>query len=698
MKKKMFLIVLTLVFSVLTATALISGTVGAKSVYAIADINSSPTPIVAYDIQGNLIVYQNTYSVPYDGWGAVGLGIDSDNEILFVTYEQSDTIQLLDAKTFADLGTTTAPGASNLAGILLDHDEGLLYTVDRYTDNLYVYSWDASTYTLTLQPGFPIDLPNAVGLYGIALDEVNDLLYAADGDGNKVQYFDTTSWTEQGSFTVIHNPIGIAIDVSSQFVYTVAGFKYSDYLSKYDLGLATETFQDMGHGGMGVAVDPATGLVYVTGGYSGDDLSVWDTSSIPFVQTDTSGYIGDATGVCVPGKDVSYNPLNLSKNDGLSEEDCVNPEDHVTYEICFDNELNPCDVHNVNINDTLPAEVDFIDASDSGIYDSGTHTVTWDVGTLVSGQAEQCYTLEVEVKTGTLSGTTVTNYVTIKSDETPPTTQSEETLICEETGDTTPPLQTVEFGEPKILTEWYGVVYNVVSCSTPIWINSTDPGGVGSSHITYSMWRADDPYPKPNGQITFIKLYEKTVYDGDPEDIDPDCGEITVLEFTQQSCIHEILYECWDYACNTDGQRDADFIADCCGPETLKEIGHPQYGGDYPNWVSDETSLWFNSTDKCCLPNGTAVSYIVVEVWWKSNFSDPQEPYKHNKTITVYDGDPKDDNPEDGRISYEFHFDDSCCHELRWYGVDIFGNVENMNKQKHKVDVDPPEIIKTVVR
>jgi len=154
MKKKMFLIILTLVFSVLTATALISGTVGAKSVYAIANINLSPTPIVAYDILGNLITYQNTYNVPYDGWGAVGLGIDSDNEILFVTYEQSPTIQLLDARTFADLGNTTAPGAINLAGIVLDHDKELLYTVDRYTDNLYVYSWDASTHTLTNNPDF----------------------------------------------------------------------------------------------------------------------------------------------------------------------------------------------------------------------------------------------------------------------------------------------------------------------------------------------------------------------------------------------------------------------------------------------------------------------------------------------------------------------------------------------------------------
>ena len=50
MKKKMFVIILTLVFSVLTVTAILSSTAGAKSLYVISDINTSPTPIQSYDI------------------------------------------------------------------------------------------------------------------------------------------------------------------------------------------------------------------------------------------------------------------------------------------------------------------------------------------------------------------------------------------------------------------------------------------------------------------------------------------------------------------------------------------------------------------------------------------------------------------------------------------------------------------------
>ena len=92
-----------------------------KSLYVIADINQDPTPIEAYDIQAapNYLVYQASHDVPSYVGGAVGLAIDSASATLFVTYEgfpsgnPCNTIQLVDAITFADLGTATAPGAEN---------------------------------------------------------------------------------------------------------------------------------------------------------------------------------------------------------------------------------------------------------------------------------------------------------------------------------------------------------------------------------------------------------------------------------------------------------------------------------------------------------------------------------------------------------------------------------------------------------
>ena len=201
------------------------GAASAKSLYVISDINADPTPIQSYDIQAapTYLAYQTTDTVPEYGSGGVGLAIDTDSAMLFVTYENSNTIQLKNATTMLNEGTTTAPGASNLAGIVVDQDKSKVYTMDRRTNHLYVYSWDASTKTLTLDGGTFKLLPSCYRAYGIALDEVNDLLYVGD-DTTSVKYYDTNDWTTlAGQFTVSHNAAGIAIDVTNQYVYTGSG-------------------------------------------------------------------------------------------------------------------------------------------------------------------------------------------------------------------------------------------------------------------------------------------------------------------------------------------------------------------------------------------------------------------------------------------------------------------------------------------
>jgi len=295
----------------------------------------------------------------------------------------------------------------------------IVYTVDRHTNDLYAYDWDPVAKTLTLKSGYPVDLPNCVGAYGIAFDDENDLLYVADGDGGYVRVYDVNTWTEVDSFAVSHSPIGIAVD-PGKYVYTVAGFGGSYLLSQFDLNTRTESTVDMGHGGMGVAVDWATGLVYVSGGYYGDDVSVWDPTTL--TQTYSTGDIGDPTGICVPQEEVSYNPLHLTKDDGLTQ---VNPGQQITYDICFDNSANNYDVNNVEVVDQLPSNAAFVSASSGGVYDAGTHTVTWDIGTLSAGAPQQCVQLTVQVDSSAQPGDTVVNSCTIDSDETPPTTTSD---------------------------------------------------------------------------------------------------------------------------------------------------------------------------------------------------------------------------------------------------------------------------------
>ncbi|HID26982.1 MAG TPA: DUF11 domain-containing protein, partial [Methanosarcinales archaeon] len=122
---------------------------------------------------------------------------------------------------------------------------------------------------------------------------------------------------------------------------------------------------------------------------------------------------------------VAYNPLNLTKDDGLSGA-CVNPGDTITYTISYTNG-NPTNVTNVTITDTLPSEVTYQSCT-GGCSQSG-NTVTWNIGTVTSGTSGSV-TLTVQVNAGTSPGTTITNYATIDSDQTPPTTVNKQTTVC----------------------------------------------------------------------------------------------------------------------------------------------------------------------------------------------------------------------------------------------------------------------------
>jgi hypothetical protein len=82
----------------------------------------------------------------------------------------------------------------------------------------------------------------------------------------------------------------------------------------------------------------------------------------------------------------------------------------------------------VKLTDKLDADTTFVSATGGGVYDSNTHTVTWNIGTLAVG-ADGSVKLVVQVKTSTQKGTVLTNTCTIDSDETEPTTEEEKTVV-----------------------------------------------------------------------------------------------------------------------------------------------------------------------------------------------------------------------------------------------------------------------------
>lgn len=436
--KKVFQTNTILLFLIVVAfVAVIPKATIAKSLYVIADkgsISDSTQPLHIYDIgsDGRLSM-QAKHEIPHTVLGAVGMAIDSDNGYLFVTYHASDRIFILDAGTMTKVGEVTATDADNLAGIVYDHDKMRVYCVDRGQELLYVYEWDPATVTLTDASQSPFELSLSTA-YGIALDELDDVLYVANNTKHITAY-ETTNWQRVDRIRLDRVAISIAVDSQRGLLYTGAGYAGDNTLVQYNLstGNIEEVQVEPEAGVMGLSVHLGTGFVYLTTGLNnqegGDNLQAYDTqlNLIDLIPLD-----GDPTAVVVPVKDISFNPLGLQKtivrgasHSGASAEmPTADIGDIVTYGISFNNYTGDT-VTDISVVDTLPSEVIFVSADDDGIsgsYDAKTHSYTW---LYSSWPPEVPITLElaVQVRNDVDTGTIISNIVSIDSKQTPLTTK-----------------------------------------------------------------------------------------------------------------------------------------------------------------------------------------------------------------------------------------------------------------------------------
>jgi len=270
--------------------------------------------------------------------------------------------------------------------------------------------------------------------YGIYLDGSSDnTLTGNDCSGNGVWgfYSDETS----------HNNVVEDLTVASY--PTTISFTYENGIAI--TGVGTPPLDPAGKANIGKYVNAtnvtADSKLFLNVSYNESDLAGLDESSLLMWRHDgTAWSVVAGSGVNEAENYVYANitefsvfapmglyPLNISKTDDVSS--CVDPGDQITYTICYDNLANSVAVHNVTINDTLPAGVTFDSASPGWTYDSSTRNVTWDIGPVQAGAPERCVTLNVTVNTGT-EGQTLTNCATIESDETEPAETCEDTQVC----------------------------------------------------------------------------------------------------------------------------------------------------------------------------------------------------------------------------------------------------------------------------
>lgn len=423
-KKKLRKIVLILTVAVVSLVLTLSGPAAAKSVYFAANHHTSAFD--AWNINPNgTVTKQATYTLSY-ATDPAGVAIHNGKNLLFLTSEFSGGVEIVDPVTLTYYGVS--PGPSDLAGIDVDDFNDLVYAVRRMTNLLYIYKWNDVTKQLIEQD--MISLPGCSQALGIALDEIRNILWVADTPNQKVRAYDLNSSpiveASDMSFTPGLKPVDIAVDRKRNLVYSVSmyGGAYlppgagSLRLSKWDVVNEAESISDMAAHGVGVAVDEVSGYVYVTHGANiGDNLTVWDTSTSPFTNIQTTEPIGNPAGITIGN--ASYNPLSLAKNNTVQGTG-IYIDQTFTYKISFAND-NLTNINNVTVVDTLPAELDYDSSSPEGFYDMTAHTVTWNQGTVAANQSVNI-DLVVKVNNQAQTGSTIYNYCTVECDETPPTT------------------------------------------------------------------------------------------------------------------------------------------------------------------------------------------------------------------------------------------------------------------------------------
>ncbi len=90
--------------------------------------------------------------------------------------------------------------------------------------------------------------------------------------------------------------------------------------------------------------------------------------------------------------------------------------DELTYDVTISNSSTRTNATGVVITDTLPAELDFVSATDGGVYDAAAHTVTWNIGTLAAS-ASRTVQVVATVKASVSSGVKIVNGAKVVTDQ-----------------------------------------------------------------------------------------------------------------------------------------------------------------------------------------------------------------------------------------------------------------------------------------
>jgi hypothetical protein len=398
----------------------------AKSVYVISKHTTSS--IQVYNTVYDEIELQYADSLPWHGTGAIDLAINEIDDILFCSYDGSNTIEIVDAKTMDGIHTESGI-EEELAGIEYCHEYNWLLTAERYNPNIRVFEYDPLNQEFINETVCPITGVTA-GILGICLDEEEMRLYISQEDDSTVKYYDVynennepsivyageidVEWTGQERIAV-----GIAVYNDGngvKYLYS-AGYNHESGEQQHSYLIRTPVPDPNENGGtlgtdtgsgnyvVGVDVNNDTGLVYITTLGSESSIRVYDPLSWTSDPNDckptdkkTGVDIAGPAGLVVGSQYKYPDRLQISMDQDILADPntCAAPGDQVVYNVCI--QPGEDDEYNVVLTIYLPSGALPVSADpNTGTYNNVTRTYTWYVGDLTGGGPEECFELVVEV-------------------------------------------------------------------------------------------------------------------------------------------------------------------------------------------------------------------------------------------------------------------------------------------------------------
>ncbi len=173
--------------------------------------------------------------------------------------------------------------------------------------------------------------------------------------------------------------------------------------------------------------------------------------------------------------------------------DTVSPGDQLGYAIAYNN-IGTDTADNAVIIDTLPADTSFVSASDGGIHDPGSNTVTWNLGDLAAG-ASGSRSLLLEVDSPLPDGTLIANTASLVADGIAPVTATAVTTVTVAPGDSALTLVKTASHDPvgPADTLVYSLVYGNTGPGTALDAQLIDVVPAGTSFVSATGGGVHDP-------------------------------------------------------------------------------------------------------------------------------------------------------------------------------------------------------------